>query len=79
MMFGFLRRATLRFEVSRIDLRPGDVLVVKAKRPITGEQARWIRDNVRLMAGDYRVLVLDGDLDLAVMTAPAKGDDEVAA
>lgn len=77
-MFGFLRRAALRFEVSRIDLRPGDVLVVRTKRPITGEQARWIRDNVRLMAGDYRVLVLDGDLDLAVMTAPNSNDEAAA-
>lgn len=77
-MFDFLRRAALRFEVARIDLRPGDVLVVKAKHPITGEQARWIRDNVRAMAGDYRVLVLDGDLDLAVMTAPSSTDEAAA-
>lgn len=76
-MFGFLKRAVLRFEIARIDLRLGDVLVIKANRSITGWEAQRIRESIRHMAGDYRVLVLDGALDMSVMTAPPKCDDDV--
>lgn len=59
----------LEFRIARLDLRPGDVLVVKVNGPaISGETATAVRRMVNVTIPDHKVLVLDERLDLAVLT-----------
>ena len=59
----------LEFRIARIDLRPGDTLVLKYPRPLSQEQRRNLMEAMKSASGGHRVMVLDGGLDLAVLTA----------
>lgn len=67
------RRRRLRpmWEVQRLVLNDGDGLVVKVDRPVTADQAEWIKRTFREAFGDVAVVVLGPGTDLAVVQVAA--------
>lgn len=59
----------LEFRIAKLSLDPGDVLVVKVDKIITAEVAAMIKKQVFEATGNRRVLVLDKNIDLAVLTS----------
>lgn len=66
---GRASEAIPEFHIARLDLRPGDVLVVKSRRPLSVQDCERIRQILKQEAVGHRVMVLDDGLDLAVLTA----------
>lgn len=59
----------LELRIARLRLEPGDVLVLKATERLPHETARCLGDQARQIVGaDVRVMVLDSQLDLSVLT-----------
>lgn len=59
----------LTFAIGRLDLRQGDILVVKCSDHVCSEIADRIRRYVANVVPGHTCLILDGGLDLAVLTA----------
>lgn len=59
----------LQFKIARLELRPGDILVVRAPMRLPSETVARLRDMVRQAAPNVRAMVLDAGLDLSVLTA----------
>lgn len=58
----------IEFKIGRLELRDGDILVVKVAQPITRETAQRMRDHLERHTGGHQVLVLDGTAELSVLT-----------
>lgn len=60
----------LEYQIARLELGPGDVLVFKASKALTREGADRVTRAVRSILGDHqKVMILDDGHDLAVLTA----------
>lgn len=59
---------SLTYEVQRLRLEPGDVLVVKSKRRITSEMTQRLKEHLAMIVPNNKVLVLDDDLSVEVLT-----------
>ncbi len=56
------------FDIAKLTLAAGDVLVVRT-RPVPRETAQRIQDYIRrLVPQDVRVLVIDNETELSVLT-----------
>lgn len=60
--------ADLVFEIARIEMKPGDVLVLRSKQRLSSVQIDRLAEHVRPALGNNKCLVLDRSLDLAVLT-----------
>jgi hypothetical protein len=69
---------SVRFEIARLDLRPGDILVLRFQDRLRPEAIEHIRLTMKDVAGDHRCLVLENGAELAVLTA-AELKDKLAA
>lgn len=58
------------FEIARLDLRPGDTLVVKIPQFVNRMTADRYGEKIREHCPNNRVLVITKDTDLAVLSAP---------
>jgi hypothetical protein len=56
------------FSIAKLSLAPGDILVVKVHQRIAQETFNRISDYFSQQAPGHRVLILDRDLDLSVLT-----------
>ena len=57
-------------ELQRLNLQPGDRLVVRTLGRLTAAQAHEFSERIRAWSGgEFPVLVLDGDTSLEVVTA----------
>jgi hypothetical protein len=54
-------------EVTRIALKPGDVVLVKCKEPVEDEHADRIRELCKQAFPDNQVVVVDDTLELSVV------------
>ena len=60
------------FQIAKLDLAPGDILVVRSTHPITQAACERVLELVSKVVGnEQRVLILGHDIDLAVLTRPA--------
>lgn len=59
----------VEFKISRLDLRPGDILVIRCKQHVRLETVDLIREQLRDVIGAHKVMILDGGADLAILTA----------
>lgn len=60
------------FSIAKLDLGPNDILVVKSKTRLSREAANYMREILReQLAPGRKCLVLEGEIDLAVLTQPA--------
>lgn len=57
----------LEFRISKIKLEPGDILVLKTPRPITGDMAARLRDIFERLSPGFKTLILDQGMELAVV------------
>ena len=61
----------LDLHIAKLDLQPGDILVVKSGRQLSREAADRIRDLIaRTAPPGIRTLLLEPDWDLAVIREP---------
>jgi hypothetical protein len=59
----------LEYRITKLQLRPGDFLVLKSRQPLTDEHVRLLRRAFEEIVGrDHRVIVIDDDLDLSILT-----------
>ena len=58
----------IEFKIARLDLREGDILVVKIAQPLMTTTRDRLRDYIAKSSGGHQVMVLDGVMDLAVLT-----------
>lgn len=59
----------IEFKIARLDLRPGDILVIRCKQHLPMETIARMRAAFLPVTKDHKIMVLDGDMDLAVLTA----------
>jgi hypothetical protein len=68
-----------RFEIAKLQLRPGDTLVVRTDEILSKDQCDYIERFIKPLIPDgCKVLVLGGGLQLDVLTVgvdPGGGDD----
>lgn len=57
------------FQIAKMRLAPGDVLVIRLDRPVPGEIVARFRDETmqRLPAG-VKLLIIDRSIDLSILT-----------
>ncbi|MDB5358851.1 MAG: hypothetical protein JWO51_148 [Rhodospirillales bacterium] len=59
----------LQIQIARLELKPGDVLVISPTRQFTAEQAARCRNHVgTILNSSNRVMILDPGMDLTVLT-----------
>ena len=54
-------------EVKRLELRPGNVLVIRSERPLREEEAAYLSRVMEKLFEGQRVIVLQPGLDLEVV------------
>jgi hypothetical protein len=59
----------LDLKIQHLDLKEGDVLVVSAKQPLPERVSEFLRARLSAVAPGHRIMVLDGGLQLSVLTA----------
>jgi hypothetical protein len=59
----------IEFKIARLDLRPGDILVVKCETKVTPEMARRMQEVITQVARGNRALILEKGTDLSILTA----------
>lgn len=58
----------LSFEIARLEMKPGDVLVVRPQRPVPAEAAMRIQSYVARALPNTKILVIDPGMELSVVT-----------
>jgi hypothetical protein len=58
----------IEFQIAKLELRPGDILVVKSARPLSAETAARLRQILEQAVGGHRCMVLESGLDLSILT-----------
>ena len=64
-------------EVKTMRIRPGDVIVIQSEARIRAEFALYLRKRIRAFFPDNEVIVVDGGIELQVLT-DAAGDPDPA-
>lgn len=59
----------IEFKICRLDLRSGDVLVVKIDVILSAETAHRIHEVINKATRGHKALILERGMDLAVLTA----------
>jgi hypothetical protein len=59
----------IEFKIARLDLRPGDVLVVKCQDRLTTETVRHMQAVIKEACRGHRALILERGMDLAILSA----------
>lgn len=57
-------------EVQRLEVRPGDVVVVRCEKRIRPEFAVYLKKRIRAHFPDNEVIVIDGGIELQVLADP---------
>lgn len=57
----------LRFEIAKLKLEPGDVLVVRLKDRVTADTVAKFRYDLKQVTGGHKCMILDNGTDLAVL------------
>jgi hypothetical protein len=59
----------LEYKIARMDLRPGDILVVKSQHTLSYETVVRIQSDFERVAPGHKIMVVDKSLDLSILTA----------
>lgn len=66
------------FEIGKLQLRDGDVLVIKTDRPMSHDATERVRKHLKgLLPRDVTIMIIDRGVELSVLTK-AEIDDRVA-
>jgi hypothetical protein len=60
----------VEFRISKMDLKPGDFIVVRFRRALSGKQVDCLRESLKGVLPDNKILVFEGEVDLAVLSKP---------
>jgi hypothetical protein len=65
----------VELHIAKLELKPGDILVLRLDHKLSDETCNWLRDNMRrVLPEGVKAMVLDKDADLSVVRAEdAKG------
>jgi hypothetical protein len=71
----------LEYQIARLELRPGDILVIKLAAKLSHHAIATIKSDLDRLMPEYRAIILDGGMDLSVLSRaqidqlilPAKG------
>jgi hypothetical protein len=63
------------FRIAKLELRPGDILVLKFLRPVTVASQMQTAETFRRFVPEHRVVVIDADTDLSVVRQAAERED----
>lgn len=63
--------------IRRLDLKPGDTLVLKVADALTEDESRSLRADLDRYLPEHKAVILSGDLDLVVLSAPGATPDEI--
>lgn len=69
----------IEFKIARLDLRPGDILIVKCKERLSAGTLAIMREVLARVAGGHKALILENGMDLAVLTAAQIEERSVSA
>lgn len=60
----------LEFHIAKLDLAPGDILVVKTDKPLTREAAQGIRETFKriMPSGANKTLIIEPGIELSKLT-----------
>jgi len=61
----------LEFRISKLELGPDDILVLRFKERISEETIKVIREQIKPLIGSRKCMVLENSADLAVLTVEA--------
>ncbi len=64
----FPREEEIEFKIARLEMKPGDVLVIRSKERLPRVMIDRLGDLVKPILRGNKCLILDGGLDLAVLT-----------
>lgn len=57
------------FEIGKLQMKNGDVLVVKTQRPMSNEVTERVRKHLKgLLPRDVTVMIIDSGVELSVLT-----------
>jgi hypothetical protein len=59
----------IEFKIARLDLRSGDILVMRFKERLSRQQVDHMRATIDPIIKGHKVLVLESGADLAILTA----------
>jgi hypothetical protein len=59
----------IKFKIARLDLRPGDILVVKCSDLLTREATVHLHEVIQRIIPGQKALILEHGMDLAILTA----------
>jgi hypothetical protein len=65
---GRMSEDDVAYRIGKLELRRGDVLVIKVASEITAEHASRMRDEFKKHVGAEKMIVLGPGIDLAVLT-----------
>lgn len=61
--------APIEFQIAKLGLAPGDILVVRSLRPVPPESARHMREYISGIAPEgVEVVVIDSSIELSVLS-----------
>lgn len=61
------RIESLKYRIGKLDLKPGDILVLSTNLLLDPDQAKAVRDRARTFARGHKIMVLTGGLKLGVI------------
>lgn len=59
----------IEFKIARLDLRPGDILVVKCQDRLQRDTVLHMQEVIKRACPSHRALILERGMDLAILTA----------
>lgn len=62
-------------DLARVELKPGDAIVVRTKARIRPEFAQYLKRQLSAVLPGVKVIVMDGEIDLFVLR-PAEAEGE---
>lgn len=59
----------IEFKIAKLGLGPDDVLVLRFKQILSDTTHKRARNYIQSIIGDQKLMILDGGIDLAILTA----------
>lgn len=62
-----MKEEITRFEIAKLKLQPGDILVAKTELILSMDQVQYIHDKFKIYVPNNEVLVLSADMTIEVL------------
>lgn len=58
----------ISFTISKLDLKPGDIVIIRCRQRLTQDGVNRLRETMKLAMPDQKALVLEDGMEIAVLT-----------